>query len=145
MNDEKDEKWIAPGRLAICRNLAGGSLAAGVLLYRIAGLWAFREKKLERFNMKWIAMSRAEWARSAGLSLNEYDRVAMRGLKKHCSEFVTVRTMKLTRDGDNKVWISLDAEAMADAMTPWDMYEPMLNGKGIYPKAKKYPPKKGEM
>lgn len=138
------EAFTWPSQLAICRNLAGGDLAAGVLLYRIVGLWQFRKKRLERFDREWLAMSRDDWARSAGLSLSELKNRALPLIKKHCGDFVAIRPMRLTPNGVNLVWISLNPDNMPANITPWDMHEAELNGHGIFPKAKPYPYKSGE-
>lgn len=54
-------------KLARCRWIAGGDWAAGMLLYRLVYRWEYIDKKLVRFNKDWIAMSRTDWAREAGL------------------------------------------------------------------------------
>lgn len=136
------DKYAAPSLLAVCRNLADGDLVAGVFLYRIIGLWRSREKKLERFDRKWLAMSRDDWARSAGLSLSELKNRALPKIKKHCSDFIKIRAMRLTPKGVKLVWISVDPENIAVNITPWDMYEPQVNGIGLFPKAQPYPYKK---
>ncbi len=142
-NSDNAQKWIAPGQLAVCRNLADGDLVAGVLLYRIFGLWKVRPKKLTRMNREWLAMSRDDWARSAGLTVAEIKNRALPKLRSHCASFLEIRPMKLKpNDKNNLLWISLDEEEMQQAIIPWDMYEPNLNGQGIVAKPVKYPYKK---
>jgi hypothetical protein len=142
--EKKTGGWTAPGEVALCRKVSGGDMAAGILLHRIAVLWKLRKKKLERFGREWLAMSRADWARSAGLSEAEMKDRALPRLKKACAAFIEVRPMRLTPDSPNILWISLDPQGMANAVMgdsslPWDMYEMALNGLGIYAKAVKYP------
>ena len=56
-----------PGLYALARNRADGDWAAGLLLFRL--MWRWRAKnKLHRLGKDWIAMSRSDWAREAGLS-----------------------------------------------------------------------------
>ena len=147
VNDAKTndhaQKWTAPGRLAVCRNLAGTDLVAGVLLYRMVGLWIYRKKKLCRMGKEWLAMSRDEWARSAGLTTSETKNRALPRLRTHCSTFLDIRTMKLKpSDKNNMIWISIDWALLHEEITPWDMYEPMLNGESSLTMAAKYPYKK---
>lgn len=134
---------VTPSRLANCRNLCNTDLPAAVLLYRLIGLWIFRKDKLKRCGKEWIAMSREEWARSAGLTISELKDRALPRMKAACAEFVEVRTMRLTFTEPNKVWMSLDLEELHKHLTPQDMYEDELNGFGIFPPEKKYPYKKG--
>lgn len=91
-------------------------------------------------------MSREEWARSAGLTEAETKNRALKILRDLCSSFLQIRTMKLKpSDKNNQIWVSLDWEIMQAEITPWDMYEPLLNGQGIAQKQAKYPYKKGDL
>lgn len=141
---ESKNQWGAPGLYALCRNLTNGDMAAGLLLFRVYGLWRMDKlKRLERFGKEWFAMSRADWARSAGLSENEMKDRALPRLRKSCAAFIEIRTMRIHRNGPNLIWISLDVEEMIECLTPWDMYEPLLNGFGVAAPIKKYPYKGG--
>jgi hypothetical protein len=148
LKTEAIKRPAQPGQFAICRNLADGDWAAAALLHRIVGLWLYREEKkvkfLNRLGMDWIAMSRSDWAISAGLSDAEMKDRALPRLKKKCSSFVTIRTMRLSPSEPNLIWVSLDREAMSKAITPWDMYGATLNGQGIFAKAEAYPYKEAE-
>lgn len=129
---EAKDKWTNPGAYAIARNIAGSDWAAGLLLYRLMFLWKARKRKLTRFGKEWLAMSRADWARSAGLTESELKNRALRKLEEHCGGLVDIRTMRVSPKHPNTIWMSLDTEALEEAITPWDMYEPKLNGmKGI--------------
>jgi len=129
-----------PGELAICRNIAGGDLTAGVFLYRLVALWKYREKKLVRFKKEWLAMPRADWARSAGLTESELKNRALPKLRKHCPRLIEARQMKLRADDKAMpLWIRLDVTEFDAAIMPWDMYEPKMNGAGIFQKAAAYP------
>src|SRR5450755_3453189 len=81
-----------PGPFAMARNQAGGDWAAAVLLYRLKWRWQM-EKKLNRLGKEWIAMSRSDWAREAGLSEGEMKNRALPKLRKR--QFVKIRAMKL--------------------------------------------------
>lgn len=137
-----------PGHFAICRNLTGGDWAAAVLLQRIVGLWLYREKEkvkfLSRLDRDWIAMSRSDWARSAGLTEAEMKDRALKKLKDSCGTFITVKAMKLSPEEPKQLWISLDRAEMQKALTPWDMHEMKMNGQGIFTKAEAYPYKATE-
>src|SRR5690606_30207150 len=37
--EKKIGNWTAPGEVALCRKVAGGDMAAGILLHRISVLW----------------------------------------------------------------------------------------------------------
>lgn len=128
-----------PGLYALARNRAGGDWAAGLLLYRLMWRWRM-EHKLERLGKQWVAMSRDDWAREAGLSSGEMKNRALPNLRKQA--FVTIRGMKL---GNRKLlWMHLDESAAYEGTTPWDMYDGSLNGKVIgdhkvpYPYQKAY-------
>jgi len=139
------EAWEpAPGLLAVCRNVAATDLVAAVFLYRVVGLWIWRKKKKERFGKEWLYMSRAAWARTAGLTESELKNRALPKLKSHCAEFLEIRSMKATPDAKKTLWVSLDWEMLCRAIKPWDMYELELNkmGIGFGDKAGTYPYKK---
>lgn len=133
----------APGEYALCRNLAGGDMAAGILLHRIAVLWKLLKKKLSRGGREWLAFSREDWARTAGLSEGEFKNRALPILRKECSSFLETMQARIVPTGPKLLWISIDTEAMAGAVMPQDMYEMALNGLGIMPKKPKYPYGKG--
>lgn len=115
--------WSMPNYLAQYRLLAGGDLRAAVLLYRIAQVWFGMTKSgkmLRRFGRNWIAMSRAEWARSSGLKTSEIKNYAIPLLKKHCSEFLEFRPMRVRHDGPNLLWVSVDEERMRECFAYLD-------------------------
>lgn len=129
-----------PSQLAMCRNIAGGDMAAGILLYRVLGLWWHLEKKVTRLGREWIIMPREAWARSAGLSDAEFKNRALPRLREDCAMFLTARSLRLTPSHPNMLGISLDADLMRENLLPWDMYHTLLNGTVIgAKKAKKYP------
>ncbi len=84
------------------------------------------DKKLTRHGKQWIAMSRADWAREAGLSLGELKNRALPKLKK--LPFVEIKAMRLTASTPKVLWMHLDMEAMNEHFTPLDIYEDVLNG-----------------
>lgn len=135
--------WAAPGEYALCRNLAGGDMAAGVLLHRVVVLWKLRKKKLKRGGQEWLAFSREDWARTAGLSEGEFKNRALPRLRAECSSFLEVTQARIVPTGPKLLWVSIDVEAMAGAAMPWDMYEMALNGLGLMQKKAKYPYAKG--
>lgn len=126
-----------PGAFALSRNQAGGDWAAGLLLFRLKFRWQSK-KKLERFGKEWIAMSRSDWAREAGLSEGEMKNRALPILRKR--PFVTIRAMRL---GNRKLlWMSLDETALHEATKSDDLNDALLNGSvppGYEKPAKSYP------
>jgi hypothetical protein len=133
---DNQNKWADPGRYAHCRRVAGNDMAAGLLLYRILYLWTARKTKLERFGKEWLAMSRADWARSAGLSEDEMKNRALPRVRNKCHGFIDIRQMKL--GPVKKLWISVDEALLNDAFfgsgsMPHEMFEAELNGLGIFP------------
>ena len=127
---KKTQDWGMPGAFAMARNQVGGDICAAALLFRLKYRWDHCKKKLERHGNEWVAMSRSNWAREAGLSEGEMKNRALPRLRK-CG-FVDIRQMKLTPDGPKLLWMRLDEGALYDETEPWDMYEPKLNGmKGI--------------
>lgn len=100
------KQTIRPGHYARARALAGNDMAAGLLLYRIDGLWRFVKNKLQRHGDDWIAMSRSDWAKSSGLTINELKDRALPRLKKHCGHFVQFKTMRLDPTKPNLLWVS---------------------------------------
>ncbi|MES2905493.1 MAG: hypothetical protein V4691_00430 [Pseudomonadota bacterium] len=107
-NKKKETTFGKPGAFAVARYHVGGDLAAAALFYRLAWRWK-SDKKLERLGKEWIAMSRSEWAKEAGLSDAEMKNRALPKLKK-CS-FVKIRAMKL-KANKKALWMSLDLEAL---------------------------------
>jgi hypothetical protein len=121
---QKKASFGYPGAYAVTRNQAGGDWAAGLLLYRLIYRWRTVVKKLYRHGREWIAMSRIDWAREAGLSEAEMKNRALPKLRK--LSFVKIRAMKVGKD--KRLWMSLDWDLLEQGTTPWDMYEPVLNG-----------------
>lgn len=144
MKNEKQNWTPAVGHIAICRNLTGGDLRAAILLYRFCGLWTAQKKKLERHNKEWLAASSVDWAKAAGLTESEMKNYAVPRLKKACSTFLEIRTMRIAFGKPNMLWISLDWEAMQQAIVPLDMWEMMPNSPGLPPEKKAYLFKNGE-
>lgn len=90
-------------------------------------------------------MSRADWAREAGLSEAEMKNRALPKLRK--LQFITVRQMKLKPSGPKLLWISLDQFKLNEWTDPQDFFEALING-GVVGAPKKgqgnYPYKHGE-
>ena len=137
---KKKSTFGVPGLFAQFRNAVDGQWPAALLLYRLVYRWTNVSTKLVRHKREWIAMSREDWAREAGLSISEMKNRALPHLRKH--PFVTIRAMKL---GDVKLlWMSVDLDELEKHKTPWDMYEHKFHG-GTVVGAKKvaaYPYKK---
>jgi hypothetical protein len=136
-----------PGAFAVARNQAGGDIMAAALLFRLK--FYFRPeakiKKLERFDKEWIAMSRSDWAREAGLSECEMKNRALPRLRKR--QFVTIRQMKLSHKGPKMLCMSLDLEKLHEWTDPHDTFENILNGMtgpGYEKPPHAYPYKNGE-
>jgi len=115
-----------PSQLARCRMMAGGDVIAGILLYRIMGLWSQYKAKLKRGGEEWIAMSRVNWARSSGLTESELKNRALPRLKKSCGQFLTFKTMRLSPVSPNMLWISVNELAAEDCFEV--EYEAKLDG-----------------
>src|SRR5947209_7436847 len=112
-----------PGAFAMARNQAGCDWAAGLLLYRLKFRWG-QEIKLKRHNKEWVAMSRGDWAREAGLSESEMKNRALPKLRK--CQFVTIRPMKL--GAVKLLWMSLDLAKLHEGTTDDETHQMLLNG-----------------
>lgn len=128
-----NEKWERPNLNALCRKLAGGDMAAGLLLAHILYVWRNRRGKLERHGQEWLAHKRDAWAEASGLTFSEFRDRALPRLKKECHEFLTIKAMG--NGPDKKLWISVDETALFDASHgiqafPWDMFWKQINGIG---------------
>ena len=116
----KKRSWNMPNWLAQSRLLAGGDWRAAFLLYRIRQVWTGSKKKLSRFDTEWVAMPRAHWAQSAGLSESEIKNYAIPKLKEHCAEFLRFEAWKLKHDGPKILWVSIDEPALQEAFQHLD-------------------------
>jgi hypothetical protein len=122
-NQTPNSHFGLPGAFALSRNQAGRDWAAGVLLYRLKWRWQ-ADKKLERLGKEWIAMSRSNWAKEAGLSEGELKNRALPQLRKR--PFVTIRSMKL---GTKKLlWMSLDTALLHEWTLDEETNQILLNG-----------------
>ena len=99
-------KLATPGELARCRAIVDGDWRAAMLLYRIAYLWRTITPKLSRHGKEWLAMSRADWAMSAGLSDSELINYALPRLRTHSFGIVELRAMG--RGKAKKLWVTFD-------------------------------------
>jgi hypothetical protein len=129
----KNQKWERPNLNALCRKLAGGDMAAGMLLFHILYVWRNRRGKLERNSKEWLAHSREAWAEASGLTLYEFRDRALPRLKDQCHEFLTITAMG--NGTDKKLWVSVDETALYEmshgaGAFPWDMFWAALNGIG---------------
>ena len=123
---KKEPSWGKPGAYALARNQAGGDWAAGVLLYRIKWRWATMGKKLHRFGKDWVAMSRANWAKEAGLSEAEMKNRALPILRKR--QFIKIRQMKITPTQPKLLWVTLDLGLLHEWTEPEEIHDHLLNG-----------------
>ena len=140
---KKTQDWGTPGAFAVARNQVGGDICAAALLFRLKYRWHHCKKKLKRNDMEWVAMSRSNWAREAGLSEGQMKNRALPRLRKQ--DFVKIRQMKLTPNGPKLLWMHLDNDELFHANEPWEIYEMKLEGMTStgYQKPKTYPYKKG--
>lgn len=132
-------KWERPNLYALCRKLAGGDMAAGLMLFHILYLWRNRDHKLTRNGREWLAHPREAWAAASGLSFDEFTKRALPRLKRNCCEFLTIKAMG--QGAQKKLWVHLDENALSEAVSgpgsmPWDMFQLALNGIGIGNKKK---------
>lgn len=128
-----NDRWERPNLNALCRKLAGGDMAAGLLLAHILFLWRNRRGKLQRHGCDWLAHKREAWAEASGLTFSEFRDRALPRLKKECHSFLTIKAMG--RGAEKKLWISLDEIALKEMMhgsgaLPWDMFWAQVNGIG---------------
>ncbi len=129
----KNQKWERPNLNALCRKLAGGDMAAGMLLFHFLYVWRNRRGKLERNGKEWLAHSRKAWAEASGLTFSEFRDRALPRLKKKCHEFLTITAMG--NGAEKKLWVSVDEIALKEQMHgsgafPWDMFWAAVNGIG---------------
>jgi hypothetical protein len=118
--------WGQPSFYAICRNMAGRDMAAGLLLYRLVFRWKM-DKKLLRLGKEWVAMSRADWASEAGLSNAEMINRALPKLRK-CG-VVSARGMVLK--GKKLLWMNLDVDGFNEHLPDGEamsIFNDLLNG-----------------
>lgn len=94
-----------PGPVAIAIKQAQSDWAAGLFLYRIKWRWRM-EKKLERFDKEWVAMSRAHWASESGLTFSVFVNRALPRLRT--LSFVEIRSMKINANQPKLLWVNLD-------------------------------------
>jgi hypothetical protein len=129
MPEEKPQtNFGKPGALAVTRYQAGNDLVSAMLLYRIKFYFrpGVKFKKLTRFGKDWIAMSRSDWAREAGLSEGEMKNRALPRLRK--LPFIEIRQMKLTPSGPKLLWVSLDLSILAEWTDDFEHSQWRLNG-----------------
>ena len=128
MAKKKTDTFGEPGALAMARFQAG-DLLAGILLYRLRYRWRM-DKKLIRFGKEWVAMSRSDWAREAGLSEAQMKNRAL-PILRGC-EFVQVRQMKLTPGGPKLLWMHLDEALLPNTHDQcWEAHEMKMNDGAI--------------
>jgi hypothetical protein len=110
---QRKSRLSAPGELARCRGVVSGDWRAAMLLYRIAHLWRTINPKMVRSGQEYLAMSRADWAMSAGLSEAELIKYALPRLRKYGSSFVTLQAMG--NGAAKKLWANFDPKGYAEA------------------------------
>jgi hypothetical protein len=146
-NPKKKTHYGKPGALALARYQADGDWAAGALLYRVKFHFSPQKKRLTRFGLEWVAMSRHDWATEAGLSDSEMNNRALPKLRAR--PFMEIRAMKLSPNGPKLLWIHLDLVKMHECTHDDEMVEKMqhLNpgkmlGPGLAKPKTNYPYKK---
>jgi len=128
-NKEPNHYFGKPGAFALARNQAGGDWAAGVLLYRVKYRLRPEAKKLKRHDKEWVAMSRNDWAREAGLSDGEMRNRALPKLRKR--QFITIRQMKISPNGPKLLWMSIEWDKLHEWTDQPEIIDAQLNGTGI--------------
>lgn len=128
-----NQRWERPNLNALCRKLAGGDMAAGLLLAHFLFEWRNRKAKLERNGRYWLAHSREAWAEAAGLTFSEFRDRALPRLRKECAAFLTISAMG--NGTQKKLWISIDvgelgAFVKGPMAMPWDMFWAQVNHAG---------------
>jgi hypothetical protein len=131
--EEANAKWERPNLNALCRKLAGGDMAAGLLLAHVLFEWRNRKHKLERNCLDWLAHTREAWAGAAGLTLYELKDRALPRLKRECHEFLTIKAQG--HGPAKKLWISVDDAALREAIqlhpeASWEAFWDKVNHVG---------------
>lgn len=140
MPKTKPKATFSPGlgAYAIARHQAGGDICAGLLLYRVKYFFDPKKKikklkrKIDGVEREWMAMSRDDWAREAGLTLSEMKDRARPKLEKF--DYITIRQMCLKPGSPKLLWISLDLVKLHEATLPPDMLEFFPPGEAVFGK-----------
>ncbi|MFN4039050.1 MAG: hypothetical protein ACK4IB_06920 [Erythrobacter sp.] len=103
----------SPGQLARCRAIVCGDLVAASLLYRIAHLWRVITPKWKGNDGPCLAMSKADWATSAGLGPGEIN-TALRRVRKYAFHIVTIKAEGI--GAGKKLCVYFDPIAFAEAL-----------------------------
>lgn len=106
-------KMSSPGHLARCRAIVGGCWQATALLYRIVYLWNHINPKWRGNDGECLAMSRADWATSAGLGPGEIN-TALKRLRKYASHIVTIKPEGI--GAGKKLYVYFDRQAFDEAL-----------------------------
>jgi len=125
-NRRAKRDWSMPNHWAQARVIVGGDWRAAVLLHRIMQVWHGTDgKRLRRGGVEFVAMARAEWARSSGLSESETKNYALPILKERCSHFLRFEAWKLRPDQPRKLlWVHVNEEQLDSAFELMPFYDP---------------------
>ena len=106
-------KMSSPGHLARCQAIVSCHWPAAVLLYRIAYLWRTINPKWKGNDGECLAMSRADWATSAGLGPGEMN-TALKRLREYAAHIVTIKPEGI--GAGKKLCVYFDCGAFGEAM-----------------------------
>lgn len=106
-------KMSSPSHLARCRAMVGNHWPAAALLYRIAYLWVHIEPKWKGHDGECLAMSRADWATSAGLGPGEIN-TALKRLREYATHIVTIKQEGI--GAGKKLYVYFDPIAFREAL-----------------------------
>jgi len=111
---KRELKMSSPGHLARCRAIVGCHWPATALLYRIAHLWRTINPKWKGNDGECLAMSRENWANSAGLGPGEMN-TALKRLREYASHIVTIKQEGV--GARKKLYVYFDRQAFDEALT----------------------------
>lgn len=123
-----------PGVLARIRFTVGGSWPAAALLYRLKFHLGNEKKGLERKGRRWIAMSRKDWAREAGLSEGELKNSALPILKNE--PYFLAQQWKLKYNSQKLLWLTIEEGGIPEPewhlilADEWEVKKGMPHGYG---------------
>jgi hypothetical protein len=110
---KRELKMSSPGHLARCRAIVGCHWPATALLYRAAHLWRTINPKWKGNDGECLAMSREQWASSAGLGPGEMN-TALKRLREYAPHIVTIKPEGI--GAGKKLCVYFDVQAFDEAL-----------------------------
>jgi len=123
-------KMSSPGHLARCRAMVGNHWPAAALLYRIAYLWEHIKPKWKGHDGECLAMSRADWATSAGLGPGEIN-TALKRLREYAAHVVTIKQEGI--GAGKRLYVYFDPIAFREALNTEGYEIKVMANEGLSP------------